>query len=81
MAADTNAAMERLASGLSEVGIVKGCITKQIVSPFVMILQYLCDIPFSVHSGFIPILSNMLAVVQNKHTEQCNLAFMAVCFG
>lgn len=80
MTADTNAAMERLASGLSEVGIIKGCITRQVVSLFLMILQYMCDIPFCMHSGFILILNNMLAVVQNKHTEQCNLVFMAVCF-
>lgn len=72
--------MERLASGLSEAGIVKGCITKQVISPFVVIPQCMCDIPFCVHSGFILILSNRLAVVQNKHTEKCNLVFMAVCF-
>lgn len=80
MAADTNAAMERLDSGLSEVGIVKGCITKQIVSLFVMIPQYMWDIPFCVHSGFTLIFSHRLTVIQNKHTEKCNLVFMAVCF-
>lgn len=70
--------MERSASGLSEVGIVKECVIKQIISQFVMVLHYICNIPFCVHSSFILLLGNRLAVVQNKCTEKCYLVFMAI---
>lgn len=44
--------MGRSASGLSEVGIVKEFMIKQIISQFVMVLHYMCNIPFCVRNDF-----------------------------
>lgn len=45
--------MERSASRLNEAGVVRECMIKHIISQFVMVLHYMCDIPFYLHNGFI----------------------------